>query len=76
MTLKLEPELQRALELEAQRQGMTPEDLALSLLRSRFQSGDEELMPRDDWERRVLSMGIPCGTSLSNEALSSEGLYD
>ena len=33
-------------------------------------------VPRDDWERRLLTIGTDCGVSLSNEALSSEGLYD
>ena len=32
--------------------------------------------PRDDWERLLLSVARDCGVSLSNEALSSEGLYD
>ena len=34
------------------------------------------LQPRDEWERRLLSAASDCGVSLSNEALSSEGLYD
>lgn len=32
--------------------------------------------PQDEWERRLLSIGIPCGASLSNEAVSSDGLYE
>lgn len=32
--------------------------------------------PRDDWERLLLSVARDCGVSLSNEALSSEGIYD
>jgi hypothetical protein len=34
------------------------------------------LQPRDEWERLLLSAASDCGVSLSNEALSSEGLYE
>jgi hypothetical protein len=34
------------------------------------------LQPRDEWERRLLSAASDCGVALSNEALSSEGLYE
>lgn len=34
------------------------------------------LVPRDDWERRLLAVATDCGVSLSNEVLSSDGLYD
>ena len=34
------------------------------------------LQPRDEWERRLLSIATDCGVSLSNEAVSSEGLYE
>jgi hypothetical protein len=30
----------------------------------------------DEWLRRLRSAATDCGVSLSNEALSSEGLYD
>jgi hypothetical protein len=32
--------------------------------------------PRDEWERRLLAIATDCGTSLSNEAVSSEGIYE
>jgi hypothetical protein len=32
--------------------------------------------PQDEWERRLRALAMDCGASLSNEALSSEGLYD
>ena len=35
-----------------------------------------KFVPRDDWERRLLAIGTDCGVSLSDEALSSDGLYD
>jgi predicted DNA-binding antitoxin AbrB/MazE fold protein len=32
--------------------------------------------PRDDWDRSLLAAGQDCGISLSNVAVSSEGLYE
>ena len=32
--------------------------------------------PRDEWERHLRQAASDCGVSLSDEALSSEGLYD
>ena len=33
-------------------------------------------IPDDEWLRRLRAIATDCGVSLSNEALSSEGLYD
>lgn len=32
--------------------------------------------PRDEWERRLRAIAIDCGTSLSDAAVSSEGIYE
>jgi len=32
--------------------------------------------PQDGWERRLAAASSPCGVSLSNEAVSSEGIYE
>jgi len=37
---------------------------------------DPSIGGADDWLRRLRSASTDCGVSLSNEALSSEGLYD
>jgi hypothetical protein len=74
MTLTLNPELEAALIEQADRQGTTPEDLALKTLNQRFVGS--RIQPRDDWERRLLSAASDCGVSLSNEAVSSEGIYE
>ena len=34
------------------------------------------LEPRDEWERNLRSLAKDCGVSLSDLAVSSEGLYD
>jgi hypothetical protein len=33
-------------------------------------------MSQDEWLRQLRALATDCGVSLSNEALSSEGLYD
>ena len=76
MQIELPADLEAALKSAAQKEGLTPENLAIKALRDRFLPRVYDLTPRDEWERQLLSIGIDCGVSLSNEALSSEGLYD
>jgi hypothetical protein len=71
----VEPELEAALNDLARKQGVAPEALALQALRERFLP-PVPTPPRDEWERRLRSAATDCGKSLSNEAVSSEGLYD
>ncbi len=74
MVITLDPELEASLNEEARRRGVAPEVLALSTLRARFLSA--ALQPRDEWERRLLSLATDCGVSLSDWAVSSEGIYE
>ena len=76
LTMTLGPELEAALQDRACREGTTPEELALKLLREKLLAATAVPEPRDDWERRLLAIGSDCGVSLSNEALSREELYD
>jgi len=73
MVITLSPELEAALKDRAQQQGLAPESLALQVLRDRLLP---PFIPQDDWERRLLSIATDCGVSLSNEAVSSEGIHD
>ena len=75
MVLTLDPELEAALNEVARDKGIAPEALALNVLRERIFSM-AKLLPRDEWERGLLDLAIDCGTSLSNEALSREQMYD
>ncbi|HKI35540.1 MAG TPA: hypothetical protein VKA46_27030 [Gemmataceae bacterium] len=75
MSINLTPELEAAISEEARRRGVAPEALALEALRDRFLPRPA-LVPRDEWERRLLEIATDCGVSLSNEAVSSDGLYD
>jgi hypothetical protein len=76
MVINLTPQLEAVLTDQARRRGIAPETLALDALRERFLPNARTLEPRDEWERGLLAAAIDCGVSLSNEALSSEGLYD
>ena len=60
----------------SRQQGVAPEVVALTALRERFLGMAAVLQPRDEWERRLLGLARDCGVSLSDEAVSSEGIYD
>ena len=75
MVISINGDLESALGTAAKRKGLTPEELALSALRERFVRR-LPYEPRDEWERGLLAAAIDCGVSLSNEAVSSEGLYE
>jgi hypothetical protein len=74
MVLNLGSDLEAVLIQVASRQGITAEELAIKALKDRFVR--PLIQPRDDWERLLLEAGSDCGVSLSNEAVSSEGVYD
>ncbi len=80
MTITLTPDLEKVVRDRAHDQGTTPEAVVLNAIREKLGLAPPDLMailvPRDEWERRLLSVGTPCGVSISDEALSSEGLYD
>jgi hypothetical protein len=76
MVITLSPEIEAALIESAKRHGVSPEALALSALRERFASRPALLEPQDAWERRLFGAARNYGVGLSNEAVSSEGLYD
>lgn len=78
MIIALTPELEQKLAQKAQELGTTPESFILSKLQEEFTVPFQKqpFEPQDEWERRLLGIGINCGVSLSNEAVSSEGLYE
>lgn len=78
MTITLTPEIEQQLTEEAQTKGTTPEALALTKLRlpAPIDYRDTLPPPRDDWERELRSIGVPCGISLTDEQVSRDALYD
>lgn len=75
MVVTLDATLEAALKEGAHCQGITPEELALKVLRERLIAA-VPVEPRDEWERELLEASRPWGVSLPNAALTSEGLYD
>jgi hypothetical protein len=76
MVITLSPALAAALNEAAGQRGVAPEALALDALREHFLRVAAALQPRDEWESGLLEAARDCGVSLSDAALSSEGLYD
>ena len=76
MVITIEPDIETALKDLARKQGVAPEVLALNALRERFVAPSLKVQPRDEWGRGLLAAASDCGVSLSNEAVSSEALYD
>jgi hypothetical protein len=75
LTIELNPTVEAILSQQAQQRNTTPEELVVEAINEKFAS-KKLPEPKDDWERLLLSIAVDCGTSLSNEDLSSEGLYD
>jgi len=75
MVITLGSDLEKALIEAARRQGIAPELLALRALQDRFLASGLVDEPRDEWEQRLRRIATDCGVSLSDSALSSEGLY-
>ena len=77
MRIEVPSALEAVLNESAQRNGVSPQELALSVLRERFlRVSATPLMPTGEWERTLLGAATDCGVSLPQGALSSEGLYD
>jgi hypothetical protein len=74
MTITLPPDLESALKAKAEHLGTSPETVALDALREKFPPSRPPIEPRDEWELRLLEIGVDCGVSIPNEVLSSEGL--
>ena len=77
MTIRLTSDLEEMIRRCADERRVTPEAVVVDALRERFLpplSSARE--PLDEWKARLRSVATHCGVSLSDEAVSSEGLYD
>jgi hypothetical protein len=75
MVISIGSELETVLNEQARQLGVSPAEVALTALQDRFLAnrGDKS---RDDWERRLRYLAVDCTVSLSDEAVSSEGIYE
>jgi len=76
MVITLPKQLAIVIDEQAMKRGVSAETLVLEALWERFAPMVRPVEPRDEWERKLFEAASDCGVSLSNEALSSEGLYD
>lgn len=76
MVIHLTPQLQATLAEAASKLGVTAEELALSALQERFPPKVPPVIPQDEWERRLLSIGKDLGFSPPREWMTSENYYD
>jgi hypothetical protein len=75
MVITLPPQLESALAALARKRAVTPEALAVDILRRHLGTVTPPA-PADEWERGLLAAARDCGVSLPDSALSSDGLYD
>lgn len=76
MVIKLTPDLEAILNRVALERGVSPEELVTLAIREQLLPKARALEPQDEWERELFAIGTDCGVSLSDEAVSSEGLYE
>lgn len=77
LTLELDPDLEALLNDSAHKRGVTPEAIAVQVLREKLSTlQPESLESRDDWERTLRSIATPRGFGLTNEQLGREEIYD
>ena len=63
------------IERYASSKGVTPED-AITEWAMKLIPAVPLLEPRNEWERKLLSATSSAGVSLSDESVSSEGIYE
>jgi len=76
MILNIDSELEAVLKEIAERQGVPPEVVALNALRDRLLIANAPSKPEDEWESLLSDVPEECGVSLSDSALTSEGIYE
>ena len=80
MKIPLTPDLEQAIARKAQQENTTPEAIVMEAICEKLGLDPAALQkildPRDEWEKRLQRLGTRCGVSMSDEDLSSEGLYD
>ena len=77
MIIALTSDLEQKIAQKAQALGTTPENFVLSKLQEEFAPIQQQqpFKPQDEWERQLQQASSPAGVALSDEAVSSEGIY-
>jgi hypothetical protein len=78
MVVRLTPEIEKVVSEQAQRSGRTAEEVVDEALRRELLPDYREKLPppRDEWERKLRSIGVPTGVALTDEQLTRESIYE
>ena len=77
VSITLTPELEQAVVDRAKVEGTSPQDFVLRVLKkSLLPTSVATHLSTIDWERALVAASVDCGVSLTDEAVSSESLYD
>jgi hypothetical protein len=75
MNVTLPENLAKELTEQARNQGIATHDFAAAII-AKHLAKKSTFVPRDEWERGLAEIAHDCGVSLTNEAVSSDGIYD
>jgi len=70
----LPTELERLAVEQARRAGKSPQDFVLGILRQSLLAPNSTPATKQEWRQKLTMASADCGTSLSDDALSSDGL--
>lgn len=78
MVVSLNPDIERLIKERAERSGQPADQIVNDALRRQFLPRVIEDLPppRDEWERRLRSIGVATGVSLTDEQVSRECIYE
>jgi hypothetical protein len=78
ITVSLAPDLEQAALAEAKRRGIPVQELTAEALRALLiaRTSPPAAMSHGEWKRKLARLGVDCGVSLPDAALTSEALYD
>ncbi len=72
----LPTELERVAVEEARRAGQSTQEFVLGIRRRSLLSSNSTPTDEQEWRQNLTAATVDCDTSLSDEALSSDGMYD
>jgi hypothetical protein len=77
MVVALNPELEKVINDRAEQTGRTPEEIVNEALRRGLLTDHrDQVPPPDEWVALLRSIPIRAGVSLTDEQVSSEGIYE
>ncbi len=75
MIIEIDSELEQVISQQAAIQNKSATEIVVAAVREIYKR-PAPFVPRDEWERRLAAIAGDCGPGLTDEHLSSEGLYE